>query len=281
MLTSNDPTVVVRNLKKTFVVNKSGSELTLSPYRRRVEALKGVSFVAERGESIGVLGRNGSGKSTLLNVIAGNEKPTSGDILVSSVPSLLSVSAALQSHLSGRQNVRLGLLAQGLPPKNVRALENEVGEWAQIGEALDRPLNTYSSGMKARLKFAISTANHPEILMVDEALATGDAAFAQRAKERMQTFLRNSGTVFIVSHSPGALKQHCNRAIWLHLGEVLADGSVEDVGEEYAKWSRYSAAGDSNSADLVLDEMRSNYESPEIVFDSEAIRKLDQRQHRF
>lgn len=277
MLTSNDPTVVVRGLQKTFAVNRSGSELTLSRKRQKVDALKNVNFVAERGESIGVLGRNGSGKSTLLNIMAGNERPTSGDVKVSSRPSLLSVSAVLQPHLSGRQNVRLGLLAQGIDPRRVRQIEDEVGEWAQIGEALDRPLITYSAGMKARLKFAIATADRPEILLVDEALATGDAAFAQRAKQRMQTFLENSGTVFIVSHSSGALQEHCNRAIWLHFGEVLADGDVDDVGKEYTTWSQYSASGDLDGADSVLANMRSDYVEPEIVFDSEAAAKLDQR----
>ncbi len=267
----SDPSVVVRELEKTYLVTKTGNEISLLPKkkRREVRALRGISFVARSGESIGILGRNGSGKTTLLNLIAGNEKPTSGDIKIAATPSLLSVGAALQGSLTGRQNVKLGLLAQGVSPNAVTALEDEVGEWAQIGDALDRPLSTYSSGMKARLKFSIATALKPEILLVDEALATGDAAFAARAKERMDSFLDESGTVFIVSHSAAAVRTHCRRAIWINSGRIVADGPVDEVAPQYADWGKLMAAEKYELAETYIANVEFDYLKPRIIYTSE------------
>ena len=274
---SNKPTVVARNVSKTFTVTKDGSEIAM-PGRRdtiTVEAVKPVSFVAYSGESIGILGRNGSGKSTLLSMIAGNEKPTTGDILVSSQPSLLSVSAALQPHLSGIENVRLGLLAKGLPAKEVEEMLEPVAEWADIGEAVHRPIKTYSSGMSARLKFSIATAVRPEILLVDEALATGDSTFNSRAQERMDAFLEGASTVFIVSHSAGTIARHCTRALWIHDGEVLLDLPAPEAVKWYNMWSKAEAEGDRFKAAKLIRRMRNDYVPPNIILDSEAVACLN------
>lgn len=272
MPVSNKPTVVVRDLEKTYFLTRGGSEVGFSKQRRHttVEALKKVSFATFSGESIGVLGRNGSGKSTLLNLVAGNEKPTQGSILVSSRPTLLSVSAALQGNLSGLDNVRLGLLAKGLRPSQVAKIEHNIAEWSDIGTAIHRPLSTYSSGMKARLKFSIATAVRAEILLVDEALATGDAAFAERAKARMDAFLDDLGTVFIVSHSAATVRKHCSRAIWLHEGMIISDGMVDDVAEQYHKWTQLIAKGERAKAGEFIAEQKDNYDAPVILLDSEA-----------
>ncbi|ANR61415.1 hypothetical protein BSP99_02195 [Corynebacterium glutamicum] len=240
-----------------------------------VEALKPMSLACFTGESIGIIGRNGSGKSTLLSLIAGNEKPTAGEVFVSSHPTLLSVSAALQPHLNALDNVRLGLLAKGAAPSLVEEIEHHVVDWADIGDAIDRPLKTYSSGMAARLKFAIATAIRPQILLVDEALATGDAAFNEKAQDRMNSFLEKDGTVLVVSHSAGTIQQHCSRAIWIHEGEVIADGPTDDVTYLYSGWSRHISNRDRISAAKMIRRAQKSYYPTKILFDSEATAMLD------
>lgn len=271
---SDRTTIAVRDLEMTYRLTKSGSSrglFTRSGWTT-VEALKSVSFVAKEGDSIGVLGKNGSGKSTLMNIISGGLAPTSGDVLVSAFPTLLSVSAALQNHLSGAQNARLGLLAKGLSPSESERMMHEVISWADLESAADRPLKTYSSGMKARLKFALATAAPSEILLIDEALATGDSAFTAKAKRRMDEFLDGTGTMLLVSHSASSIRKHCNRALWINDGELIADGSVKDISRPYERWNKARADEDLVTAERILDEMRMEYQRPRIVFDSEARR---------
>lgn len=255
-------TVVVRDLYKTYRV--AGDR------KRRVRALDGVSFVSRSGDSIGVLGKNGSGKSTLLRLIAGGEAPTSGDIRVSSQPSLLGVSAALQPTLTGVQNVRLGLLAMGLTPDEVDEKVSEILEFADIGDAVNRPMKTYSSGMGARLRFAISTSMRPEILLVDEALSTGDASFTARARERMDRMLDASGTLFLVSHGAETIQQICTRAIWMHEGRIIADGEAESVTKSYRVWGNRIATGKPDEAAAIIEQIEGYYRPKSIELLSES-----------
>lgn len=271
------PTVVARDVSKTYRITKEGDEVGFS-FRRNgktVEALKPLSFAATAGEFVGLVGQNGSGKSTLLELISGSEVPTSGEVLVSARPTLLSVSAALQPHLDALDNVRLGLLAKGLSYEHVEEIKYDVATWAEIGDAIHRPLKTYSSGMAARLKFAIATAVDPNILLVDEALATGDAAFNQKAQERMQGFLDNAATVFLVSHNLATITKFSSRVLWLHNGELLADGPTSKVGKLYRAWSKYEGEADRVKAGKMLRRARLEYEPPKIVFDSEIADALD------
>ncbi|WP_083316608.1 ABC transporter ATP-binding protein [Corynebacterium sp. HMSC075D04] len=253
MQSLNNPSVVVDRVSKVYEIAPDGESYTV-PWKtnKLVPAVNPLSFVAHPGESIGILGRNGSGKSTLISMIAGNEAPTTGEVYVSAKPSLLSVSAALQPQLTGADNVRLGLLAKGLSPAEVDELAPSVANWADIGEAIDRPLHTYSSGMGARLKFAIATAVRPKILLLDEALATGDATFNERAKERMNGFLNGASTVFLVSHSASAIRNHCTRALWLHDGSLIADMSAKEAVKWYVKWSRAVVDGKHNDAEHII-----------------------------
>lgn len=268
MFTYDDPTVLVNEVSKIYRADNKRSLVGhlrgRSDKGAKVQALKNVSFVAERGECIGVLGRNGSGKSTLMRLIAGNEAPTHGELLVSGSPTLLNVSAALQPRLSGNENIRLGLLAQGVSPAMIPDLSKEICEFADIGDAVYRPMATYSSGMGARLKFAISTAVTREILLIDEALATGDAAFTRRAQDRMAGFLGDAGTIFLVSHAVSTIKAICTRAIWLHEGNVIADGNVEVVTHLYNKWTARVAMQKTDWAADLLDEIQQSYQPQKI-----------------
>lgn len=200
---------------------------------REVHAVRDVSFVAYPGESIGIIGRNGSGKSTLLRSIAGLVPPTRGDIWISGKAALLGVGSMLMADLTGRENVEIGMQALGLTPREVHARMDEVIEFADIGSFIDMPMNAYSSGMAARLRFAISTAVVPDVLVVDEALATGDAQFRERATERIELIRRQAGTVFVVSHSRRTISKMCNRVLWMDQGRLLADGDVGPVYEFY------------------------------------------------
>ena len=203
-----------------------------------IHAVKGVSFTARHGESIGIIGTNGSGKSTLLKAIAGLLSPTEGKIFVSGIPSLLGVSAVLMGDLTGERNIMIGGLALGLSKKEVSERFDEIAEFAGIGDAIYLPMKTYSAGMGARLRFAISTAATPDVLMIDEALATGDAGFQARSRERIDEIRETAGTVFVVAHSQATIRAMCNRVIWLEQGQIRMDGDPEEVTAAYDEYSK-------------------------------------------
>ncbi len=198
-----------------------------------IPAVRGVSFVAHEGESIGVIGRNGSGKSTLLRAIAGLLPLESGQVYARGDIALMGVSAALMSSLTGERNIMLGGLAQGLTRRQVKEHRDEIVEFAGIGDFLHLPMRAYSSGMSARLRFAISSAVAPDILIIDEALATGDAEFREQSAARIEEIRGQAGTVFIVSHSASTIRKMCTRGIWLERGELMADGDPDDVVDAY------------------------------------------------
>ncbi|WP_122261732.1 ABC transporter ATP-binding protein [Ornithinimicrobium cerasi] len=250
-----DPSVVVSHVDITYRVYGSGVDAqedeesalrrlltrgTRGMGVREVPAVRDVSFVAHRGESIGIIGRNGSGKSTLLRSIAGLVPPTAGSIWLGGRAALLGVGAVLLPKLSGRRNVMIGAQAMGLSPREVRDRMEEIVDFADIGRFIDLPMNSYSSGMAARLRFAISTAVVPDILVVDEALATGDAAFRERAQERIEQIRREAGTIFVVSHNSGTITEMCTRALWMDHGRLVADGVPGPVVGLYSrKYGKY------------------------------------------
>ena len=198
-----------------------------------VHAVRGVSFVANHGESIGLIGHNGSGKSTLMKAMAGLIPPSEGAVFTDGTASLLGVGGALNKNLSGERNISIGLLALGLTPKQVEAATPGIVEFANIGNFLQLPMNAYSSGMAARLRFAISTAAQPDILLIDEALSTGDKSFRKRSQERIEEIKQTAGTVFLVSHSMTTVRETCQRGLWLHRGQLRMDGPIDQVVEAY------------------------------------------------
>ena len=243
------PTVIADHVEITyrvFGVKRDPQPETddLSPVRRlvrrgqvggvrEVAAVKDVSFVSHHGESIGIIGRNGSGKSTLLRAIAGLIPATRGRVWVNGQASLLGVNAVLMRKLSGIENIYLGGQALGMSRAEVRERIPEIVEFSGIGDAVHLPMSTYSSGMAARLRFAISTAAAPDVLMVDEALATGDAEFRARSTERIREMRAKAGTVFLVSHSNSNIRKTCTRVLWMDSGRLLMDGPTEEVLDAY------------------------------------------------
>ncbi len=202
--------------------------------RSLVHAVRGVSFDVTEGESVGVMGSNGSGKSTLLAAIAGVLPVTSGEILVADEPKLMGVGGALIGSASGYRNIRLGCLAIGMSADEVDERIDDLVAFTELGDAIHRPLNTYSSGMRARVYFVVATALTPRILLIDEALAVGDRHFRRKSRERIAEIIGAAGTLLMVNHSLGELANYCERGIWLEQGEIRADGPMDDVVAAYS-----------------------------------------------
>lgn len=252
-------TVVAHNVRVRYKVlrtDRNVREDLLGKLQRKrmvsVAAIRGVSFTARSGEFIGIIGRNGSGKSTLLRILAGLEPPSSGTVLTSANPMLLGVNAALIPDLTGAENVKLGALAMGLSPAQADAVFDDVVELSALGDAIDLPMRTYSSGMGSRLKFAISLAANPSILMIDEALATGDATFAERSKRAMDSMLEKAGTVFLVNHAAQTIENMCSRAIWMERGQIVLDGDAVEVARKYRWFAHNLAQGNEEKAAGLL-----------------------------
>ena len=203
--------------------------------RQVVRALRGISFDVYEGESVGVVGLNGSGKSTLLAAVAGVLPLTQGELLVSEEPRLMGVGAALLGEASGLRNIRLGCLALGMTKQEVDEQLDALVDFTELGDAIHRPLKTYSSGMRARVQFVVATAIEPRILLIDEALGVGDKDFRQKSQQKVEEIIRSAGTLMMVNHSLAELRNFCQRGIWLADGQMVMDGPIDDVIEAYEK----------------------------------------------
>ncbi len=201
---------------------------------KRHQALKDITFEIKRGESVGIIGKNGAGKSTLLKMITGVSFATKGNITVDGkVAALLELTAGFSADMTGRENIYLKGYLLGLESEEIKEIEDNIIEFAALGEYIDQPVRTYSSGMKMRLGFAININIHPDILVIDEALSVGDAEFRKKCEEKTRE-LRNSGvTVLFVSHSMSSIKDTCDRAIYLKGGKIDYDGNVEEAFKRY------------------------------------------------
>lgn len=209
-------------------------------------ALRDVSFELSRGECIGVIGDNGAGKSSLLKLLAGTLQPSQGRIdRVGRVTAILELGAGFHPDFSGRDNLYFGGSLIGISREEMKMLEPGIIDFCELGEALDRPVKTYSSGMTVRLAFALITAVQPDVLIIDEALAVGDQHFQKKCVERITAF-RNSGcTILFCSHSPYHIRHLCDRALWLKSGEVAQFGGTEEVLAAYDAYTRQREAPES------------------------------------
>jgi lipopolysaccharide transport system ATP-binding protein len=196
-------------------------------------ALRGVSFEVRRGETMGIIGRNGSGKSTLLQMVCGTLHPTEGTVAVAGrIAALLELGAGFNPEFTGKENVYLSGLLYGIPEGELRKRYQSIVDFADIGDFINQPVKTYSSGMYVRLAFAIAAHVDADTLVIDEALSVGDVRFTQKCMRYLREFQRR-GTLLFVSHDTGAVTSLCSRAIWLDKGRMVMDGSARDVVERY------------------------------------------------
>jgi teichoic acid transport system ATP-binding protein len=201
---------------------------------REVHAIRGITFVAYKGDAVGVIGRNGSGKSTLLRAIAGLLPAEQGMVYTIGHAALLGVNAALMENLTGEKNVILGCLAMGMSPQTVRERYRSMVDFSGVGEFINLAMKTYSSGMGSRLRFAIASAKNHDILLVDEALATGDAEFRVKSHHRIDELREQAGTVFLVAHNLNEIEETCNKVIWLEKGRIIQAGeNVTEIIDAY------------------------------------------------
>lgn len=204
------------------------------PQAKTFWALRHLNLRIEHGERVGIVGHNGAGKSTLLKTICRIYTPTSGRIRVTgSIAPLLEIGAGFQAELSGRENIYLNGAILGYPTEKLRSVERDVIEFTQLEEFIDTPVKYYSTGMYMKLAFAIATAVNPDILVLDEIFAGGDAEFIGRAQARMDRFVKTSNILVFVSHQPELIRRLCNRVVWLDHGCVVADGPADDILDRY------------------------------------------------
>ncbi len=198
------------------------------------EALKGVSFHVRAGETVGLIGRNGSGKSTILKIIAGVYRPTVGMVEINGhVSPLIELGAGFHPELTGRENVILGGVLMGRDPEEMESKLAAILAFAELEEFMHAPIKQYSSGMLARLGFAVATQIDPDILLVDEILAVGDEAFQQKCLSRMNHFRRQGKTIVFVSHDLGAIRSLCDRVLLLDHGQIVCEGPPQDMADRY------------------------------------------------
>jgi lipopolysaccharide transport system ATP-binding protein len=248
-MSSDNPAIRVRGLSKCYeIYHRPQDRLkqSINPrlqkligrkpktYYREFWALKNVSFEVKKGETVGIIGRNGSGKSTLLQMICGTLTPTSGEVEASGrVATLLELGAGFNPEFTGRENVYMNASILGFSKDQVDAKFHEIAEFAEIGEFMDQPVKTYSSGMFVRLAFAVQVCVEPDILIVDEVLSVGDIFFQQKCMERMQRLVNGGTTILLVSHDLAAIIQVCKRALLLAAGEIVIVGPTNQVIEQY------------------------------------------------
>ncbi len=223
-----------RSLKKTVLGLASGRLARDKQNRVVVQALRNVSFSVRSGDRIGLVGANGAGKTTLLRTLAGIYEPVAGRMrMQGSLNALLDPQLGMNTDLTGRENIMLRGLYSGLPRSELARLEQDVHEFAGLGDFMDLPVRIYSSGMVVRLGFALATAIRPQILLMDEWFLAGDADFFEKARARLEDMVRGAEILVLSTHQATIVQEWCTRVIWLDQGQVRADGAPDEVLEQY------------------------------------------------
>lgn len=223
-----------RSLKKSLLKITTGGRVASSAQTVVVQALKNISFHLKNGDKLALIGHNGAGKSTLLRVLAGIYAPNAGQLTVQgSVATLLDISLGMQPEASGYENIYIRGLLMGLSRAETDKLIPDIEEFTDLGQFLSMPIKTYSTGMRVRLAFALSTATDPEILLLDEAIGAGDAGFIEKAQKRLKKFIHRAQIMVLASHDNDFVTEFCNKAIWLEHGTVKGYGDTAEIVEAY------------------------------------------------
>ncbi len=231
----SEPIIFFNNVTKEYTLYKNDQErfraLFFKNKKAKInKALKGVSFSIDKGEAVGLIGDNGAGKSTILKHITGVAFPTEGEVTVNGkVAALLELTAGFSMEMTGRENIYLKGYILGLTDKEIKRLEERIVDFAELGDYIDQPVRTYSSGMKMRLGFAINVNIEPDVLVIDEALSVGDATFKKKCKQKIADTIKSGVTVLYVSHNAESVKELCTRALYLKKGELIYDGPVDEA----------------------------------------------------
>lgn len=261
--------VVAEGVSKIYKLYKNSSErlkdfIFSRSYGKEFYALKNLSFKVEKGDIVGLVGLNGSGKSTLANILGGITAPTEGNITINGIPAVIAISAGLNSQLTGIENIELKGLMTGMTMAQIHALQENIVEFADIGEHIYQPVKTYSSGMKARLGFAVSVNISSDILIIDEALSVGDPTFMQKCLDKMYELRESGRTIFFVSHSLEQMKQFCRKVIWLEYGRIKAYGTVREIIPEYYRFVVRFNEMTKKEKEEYKDEMLQRWEKQEL-----------------
>lgn len=256
--------IKVQNLTKTYkLYDKPMDRLkeSLHPLKKKYHkdfyALNDVSFEIKKGETVGIIGKNGSGKSTLLKIITGVLTPTSGRVNVhGKISAILELGAGFNNEMTGIENIYLNTSINGMNKQATNKIIDEIVDFAELGEHIYQPIKTYSSGMKARLAFGVAINVDPEILIVDEALSVGDVRFQQKCLRRMEEFKAQNKTILFVSHSTGMIERFCDRAVWIHEGNIRDIGDSELISKKYYSFMTYGLETTINDSEKCTQEMK-------------------------
>ena len=267
---SSDNIITVQGLSKCYQIYDSPKDRLLQMfYRSRKKlyrdfwALNDVSFSLKKGETVGIIGRNGSGKSTLLQMICGTLTPTDGEVKVAGkIAALLELGAGFNPEFTGHENVFMAASLYGLSNEQIRARYDDILAFAEIGDYIDQPVKTYSSGMYVRLAFAVIAHVDADILVIDEALAVGDAVFTQKCMRFIRKFKEN-GTLLFVSHDTNSVINLCDKAIWLHQGKMMTSGKAKDIAEKYLQYTLQEVYGD----EAKLESLKTSTQADEKTSD--------------
>jgi ABC-2 type transport system ATP-binding protein/lipopolysaccharide transport system ATP-binding protein len=224
-----------RSLKKSLLFRGSGGQLASdASHRITVEALRNVSMEFRTGDRVALVGKNGAGKTTLLRVMAGIYEPVTGVVKSRGrISPMFDISLGIDGDISGYDNIRLRGLILGLPAREIEERMADIAEFTELGDYLDIPVRTYSSGMMTRLTFAVATCFSPEILLMDEWILAGDAGFLAKAQHRVEAFVEQAGILVLASHSTEICRRWCNKAVWMERGEVKMAADVNAVLDSY------------------------------------------------
>jgi lipopolysaccharide transport system ATP-binding protein len=261
----SNPVISVRQISKSYRSYAHPLDRLKLPTSPMFEALRGVGFDVQPGETVGIIGRNGSGKSTLLQIICGTMTPTTGEVMTRGrIAALLELGSGFNPEFSGRENVYLYAAVLGLSKAQIEQRYQSIIEFAGIGAHIELPLKTYSSGMVVRLAFATAIHVEPEILVVDEALSVGDVGFQQKCLSRIRHMQQQGVSILLVTHSPNTLIEYCDRGIYLKRGHMVMDGPCRDVVQQYSN-DLVTEEGGSATGEVVIENSPQEVESLRLI----------------